>query len=108
MYQLLLEPIVVYLDDFDCNNPAENEDEWVLNENIIFDYSLCLDDVSINVKSLHMLLLVSKMTCVHIQDNEGSVFIVPSYKKDQSPIVFGRGRAQALTSRESDNDLEPP
>jgi len=80
MYQLLLELIVVYLDDFDCNNPAENEDEWVLNENIIFDYFLCLKDVSVNVRSLHMPLPISKMACMHIHDNEGSVFIVPPCK----------------------------
>jgi len=23
-----IEPIVTYLNDFDCNNPAENEGEW--------------------------------------------------------------------------------
>jgi len=80
MYQLLLELIVVYLDDFDCNNPAENEDEWVLNENIIFDYFLCLKDVSVNVRSLHMPLPISEMACMHIHDNEGSVFIVPPCK----------------------------
>ena len=40
-----MEPIVTYLDDPDCNNPAENEGEQVLNENVTFDYSLFLDDV---------------------------------------------------------------
>jgi len=25
-----MEPIVAYLDEPDCNNPAENENEWVL------------------------------------------------------------------------------
>jgi len=34
------EPIVTYLNDPDCNNFADNGDEWVLNENINFDYSL--------------------------------------------------------------------
>ena len=37
-----------------------------------------------------------------------SVFIVPSFKKDLSIIVFGKIRVQALTSRELDDDLEPP
>jgi len=32
-----MEPIVAYFDDFDCNNLAKNEGEWVLNENIAFD-----------------------------------------------------------------------
>jgi len=71
-----VEPVVAYLDDFDYNNPVENEGEWVLNENIAFYYSLCLEDISVNVKSLHMPLLISEMACMHIQDNEGSVVIV--------------------------------
>jgi len=39
MRQLLfiIEPIVAYLDDPDCNNPVKNEGEWVLNENVAFD-----------------------------------------------------------------------
>jgi len=36
-----VEPIVEYLDDFECNNPAENEGEGVHNENIAFDI-LCV------------------------------------------------------------------
>ena len=45
---------------------------------------------------------------MQIQDNEGSVFIVPPCKRDQTPIVFDRGRAQAQIPREPDDDLEPP
>jgi len=45
---------------------------------------------------------------MHIEDNEGSVYIVPPSKRDQSLIVFGRGQARVTTSRESDDDLEPP
>ena len=78
----ILEPIIVYLDDPDCNNPAENESEWVINENVAFDYSLCLENVfkSIDISSLHMPLPISKMTCTHIEANEGSVFIDPPSK----------------------------
>jgi len=65
-----IEPIIAYLNDYDCNNPAENEGEWVLNENIAFDYSLCLEDVSVNVRFLHMPLPISDMAHIHIQDNE--------------------------------------
>jgi len=39
------ETIIAYLDDPDCNNSANNGDEWILNENINFNYSLCCDDV---------------------------------------------------------------
>jgi len=106
----IIEPIIAYLEDSDCNNPAKNEGEWVLNENVAFDYSLCFEDVfkSVDISSLHILLPISKMACMHIEDNEGSVFIIPLSKRDQLPIVFNRGLTRAMTSRESDEDLEPP
>jgi len=104
---LSIEPIVAYMNDYDYNDPTVNECEWILNENIAFDYSLCLENVSVNVRSLHIPLPISEMAWMQIQNNEESVFIVPPCKRDQSPIVFGRGRAQAPISRESDNDLEP-
>ena len=40
------ETVTTYLDDPDCNNSADNGDEWVLNENVNFDYSLCCNDVN--------------------------------------------------------------
>ena len=42
---LIFEPKVAYPDNPDCNNFVENEGEWVLNEDVAFDYSLCLKDV---------------------------------------------------------------
>jgi len=91
-----VEPIIAYLDDFDCNNPVENEGEWVPNENITFDYSFYLKELSVNVRSLHMPLPISKMACMHIQDNEGSVFIFPPCKRDQSPIVLAEAGLKPL------------
>ena len=44
---------------------------------------------------------------MHIEDNEGSVFIVPPTKRDQSPIILGRSQTQVTTSRESVDGLEP-
>jgi len=35
-----MKPIIAYLDDPDCNNHVKNEGEWVLNENIAFNYSM--------------------------------------------------------------------
>ena len=40
------EPSIAYLNDPDCNNSVDNGDEWVLNENVNFDYSLCCNDVN--------------------------------------------------------------
>ena len=80
-----MEPIVAYLDDLDCNNPAENKDRWVFNENVVFDYFLCLEDEfkSVDISSLYMPLPISKMARIHIEDNNGGyVFIVPPSKRD--------------------------
>jgi len=90
-----IEPIVACLDDFDCNNLAENEGEWVLNETVAFDYSLCLEDVFrfVDISSLHMPLPISEMICIHITNNEESVLIVPpTTKRDQSPIIFSKSQ----------------
>jgi len=47
-------------------------------------------------------------TCMHIEENDGSVFVVPSSMKDQSPIIFSRVRHWITTSNNLDEDLEPP
>ena len=59
------EPIIAYLNDPDCNNSADNGNEWVLNENVNFDYSLCCDDVNspIDMSPLHMPLPIT-MACI--------------------------------------------
>ena len=105
-----MESIVAYLDNFNCNNLTKNLGEWVLNEAVAFDYYLCLEDVfkSVDISFLHMPFPILKMACMHIEDNEGSVFIVSPTKRDQSLIIFGRSQARATTFRESDDDLEPP
>jgi len=84
------EPIVAYFSDPDCNNSAKINGEWVLNENVNFDYSLYSDDVHcpVDMNPLHMPLPML-MVCMHVEDNERSVFIVPSSNKNQSPIIFG-------------------
>ena len=44
---------------------------------------------------------------MHIENNEGSIFIVSPSERDQLLIVFGKGQTQAMTSKESDEELEP-
>ena len=53
---------------------------------------LCLDDVfnSLKYSSLHMPLPTARMACMWIEDDNESLFVVPSFKKSQSPIVFGK------------------
>ena len=40
-----MEPLVAYLDNPYCNNTVKNDDEWVLNKDVDFKYSLCFNDV---------------------------------------------------------------
>jgi len=102
------EPIVAFLNDPDCNNFTDNGDEWVLNENVNFKYSLCCDNVNspVDMSSLHIPLPIST-TCMHIEEIDGSI-LVPSSKKDQSMIIFGKTRYWITTSNDSDEDEEPP
>jgi len=78
------------------------------NENINFDYFLYCNNVNspIDMSPLHISLPMS-MACMYIEENNESVFVVPSFK-DQSPIIFGRVRHWITTSSDSDEDLEPP
>jgi len=46
--------------------------------------------------------------CMHIEENDGSVFVVTSSKKDQSPIIFGRVRHWTTPSNNSNEDLKSP
>jgi len=104
-----MEPTVAYLNDSDCNDFAENNGEWVINENVAFDYSLCLDDIFNFIKSssLHMPLPTATMACMRIEDDDESVFIVLSSKKSQSPIAFGKVYPKTFTFIESEEE-EPP
>ena len=85
------KPIVAYLNDRECNNSIEHDGEWVINENITLHYPLSVDFFKFtNDTSLHMPLSMLRMTSTFIENGEGSVFMVPPSKKNQSPIVFGR------------------
>ena len=63
--------------------------------------------MSISMSPLHMPLPMS-MVCMHMEENDGSVFVVPSSKKDQSPIIFGRVQHWITPSNNSDEDLDRP
>jgi len=59
-----LEPIAAYLHDPECNNPADDNGEWVINKNVVFNYSLRLDDAlnSADINSLHILMPILNTT----------------------------------------------
>ena len=49
------EPIIACLNTPQCNTPSEDEGEWVINDNISFDYPASIRSVkSITDSSLHM------------------------------------------------------
>jgi len=91
------------------NNVVENVSEWVLHEDIDFDYSLCFVDVPdfANTSALHIPIPTSMRTCMQIEEDDGSVFIVPSSKKGQSPIISCRMHPRIATPVDSHEDLKP-
>ena len=85
------EPIVAYLNNPQCNNPVGDDDEWLINENVTFDYPESVELFeSIDNSFLYMPLPVLSMTSTPVECGEGSVFVVPPSKRSQLPIVFGR------------------
>jgi len=52
---LVTEPIVACFYNPQCNNPSEDGDEWVINDNVIFDYLASVELLeSVTNSSLHM------------------------------------------------------
>jgi len=81
------KPIVAYLNNPECNNPIEDDEEWVINENITCDHPMSVDLYkSANDTSLHMPLSMLIVTSTPVENGEGSVFMVPPSKRNQSPI----------------------
>jgi len=85
------KPIVAYLNNLECNNSIKDDGKWAINENITFDYPVSVDLFKYaGNTSLHMPLSMLSMTSTPIENDEESVFVVPSSKTNQSSIVFGR------------------
>jgi len=106
---LTFEPIVAYFNDLQCNNPIGDNDEWVINENVIFDYPESVEHFeSIDNSSLQMPLPVLSMTSTPVECGEGSAFVIPPSKRSQSLIVFGRAQLRMSAVTDSSLDSEPP
>jgi len=90
---LVGELIVAYFNNPQCNNPSEDDDEWVINDNVTFDYPASVKFLEFVINSsLHRPLHKPSISNTSVECVEGSVFVVPSSKKRQSPIVFGRAQ----------------
>ena len=85
---LVGEPIIAYLNP-QCNTLSEDEDEWVINDNISFDYPVSVKLLeSVTDGSLHMPLHKPSTSRTFVECIEGSVLVVPPSKKGQSSIIF--------------------
>ena len=102
---LVGEPIVACF-----NNPqSENDDEWVINDNIFFDYFASVELFeSVTNSSLHMPLHKPSTSSTSVECIEGSVLVVPPSKKGQSPIILIRAQLQKSTVTDSSSDSETP
>jgi len=105
---LVAEPIVVCFDNPQCNNPSEDNDEWVINDNVIFDYPASVELLEYIVNSsLHMPLHKPSITSTFVECVDGSVFVIPPSKRSQSLIVFGRAQLQRIVVTDSSSDSKP-
>ena len=106
---LIGEPIVACFSNPQCNNPSEDDDEWVINDNICFDYPASIELFeSVANSSLHMPLHKSSIPSTSVECAEGSVFVTPPSKRNQSPIIFGRAQLRRSEVTDSSSDSEPP
>ena len=101
---------LAYLGDSTFNNDTAKDDcEWVLNKDVSFDYSCCLDvPETIYSNSLHMPISIMMKAFMYIEDGDIDIFIVLRSQEDQLSIIFGRIHSRVSTSVVSDEDLKPP
>ena len=57
---LVSEPIVASFNNLQCNNPAEDNDEWVINDNVIFDYPTSVELIESVVLALYTCLCINQ------------------------------------------------
>jgi len=88
---LIGKPIVACLNNLQCNTLSEDEGEWVINDNISFDYPVSVELFkSTTDSSLHMPLHKSSASSTPVKFIEGSILVVPPSKEGQLPIIFGK------------------
>jgi len=57
---LVGEPIVASFNNLQCNNPAEDDDEWVINDNVISDYPASVELLESIVLALYTCLCINQ------------------------------------------------
>jgi len=103
------EPIVACFNNPQCNTPSEDNDKWVINDNVSFDYPVSIELFeSVTNSSLYMPLHKPSISSTFVECIEGSVLVVPLSKKGQSSIIFGKAQLQRSTVTYSSPNSENP
>jgi len=104
---LISEPIIACFNNLQCNTPSEDEGEWVINDNISFDYPVSVELFeSITDSSLHMPLHKPSTLSTSVESIEGSVLVVPPSKEGQLPIIFGKAQLRRSAAADSSSDSD--
>jgi len=77
---LVSEPIIACFSNRQCNTRSEDDDEWVINDNVSFDYPASFELFESVTDSSLQLLNTSSTSVKYI---EGSILVVPPSKKGQ-------------------------
>jgi len=103
---LVSKPVIACFNNPQCNTLSEDEGEWVINDNISFDYPVSVELLeSVTDSSLHMPL---HKPSTSVKSIEGSVLVVPPSKEGQLPIIFGKAQLRRSTATDSSSDLDTP
>jgi len=106
---LIGELIVACLNNPQCNTPSEDEGEWVINDNISFDYPVSVRLFeSVTDSSLHIPLHKLSASSTPVESIEGSILVVPPSKEGQLPIIFGKAQLRRSTAADSSSDSDAP
>ena len=103
------EPIIACLNNPQCNTPSEDEGEWVINDNIFFDYPVSVGLFeSVMDSSLHMPFHKPSASGTPMESIEGVVLLIPPSKEGQLPIIFGKAQPRGPTATDSSSDSDTP
>ena len=70
---------ITCLNNPQCNTLSEDESEWVINDNISFDYPVSVE--SVTDSSLHIPLHKPSTSGTPVKSIEGAVLVVPPSKE---------------------------
>jgi len=106
---LIGEPIIACLNDPLCNTPSEEEGEWVMNDNISFDYPASIGSIkSITDGALYMPVHEPSAVSTSVKAIEGATLVIPPSKPGQLPIIFGRTQPRGPTTADSSPESDAP